>query len=104
MVLYYLKVVVTIILSIISLGLMVVYFYWKVSPDNTDQSEIYTFAFPTLSFLVGSLVWMIWDPLAREGWMILVLLSFVLGALFQQSAMSPVRLGQFWSNLGKKKK
>jgi hypothetical protein len=87
----------------ISVGLMMVYFSWKVSPNNVDQSEIYTFAFPTLSFLVGSLIWMIWDPLAREGWMILVIFSFILGGLFQQSATSPVRLGQFWSKFGKKK-
>jgi len=103
--LYYLKIFATIVLSIVSVSLMIVYYRlsFKVTLDNVEKSEVYTFLFPSLSFLAGSLIWMIWDSLAREGWMILVLFSFVLGPLLQQSATSPVRLAQFWSKLGKKK-
>jgi len=72
-----------------------------VNTDNIEKSEIYTFLLPTLAFLAGSGIWIIWDPLAREGWMLLVFFSFVLGSLFQQSAISPTRLAQFWTKFGR---
>jgi len=103
---YYLKVLATIALAIAGVGLMVIYqrITFKVNSDNIEKSEVYTFLLPLLAFLAGSSIWMIWDPLARKGWMILVFVSFVLGSLFQQSATSPVRLNQFWSKLGKNKR
>ena len=100
---YYLKILTTIALSSISIGLMIIYFLmsFKVDSDNIEKSETYTFLMPTMAFLAGSGIWMIWEPLTREGWILLVFFSFVLGSLFQQSATSPTRLVQFWSKFGK---
>ena len=104
MVWYYLKIFATIVLSIVSISLMINYtcLCFGITAENIKEREVSTFLSSSLSLLTGTFIWMIWDPLAREAWMILAFISFMLGALLQQSALSPFRLAQFWLKLAKK--
>lgn len=102
----WIKVFLTVFLSIISIGCLLGYFYISFSglyrkPENRWWVGLLAIGLPLISLTLGLIIWIVWNQLVLSIlWPILFLILFV-SYLLGQSVTSPYKLADWWTELSR---
>jgi hypothetical protein len=103
---YWLKVSLTIILSVLSFSGLIGYFYLSFrrlyqNRDNRWWVGLVAFILPLISLTFGIFILMMWNPITRSDFWPLFFLSFIVSLILGQSVTSPYKLADWWIEFGK---
>ncbi len=103
---YWIKVSLTLILSLMSVGGLVGYFYVSFGRFYRNRKNRWwvgplAFGLPLISFIFGILILMMWNPITRSDFWPLFLISLIISLILGQSITSPYKLADWWIEFGK---
>ncbi len=95
----------TILLGIIVVAALVEYVYIDIRHLYRDRERrrwigLLAFLSPLTGLLAGIGILMIWNPIIRSLFWLLVIFAAVLSVIFWQSIISPYELAEWWGKLG----
>ena len=103
---YWIKVLLTIILSSLSLAGLLGYFYIDLrgfyrERENRWWAGPLATVLPLIALSCGLLIWMIWNPLVRTDFWPLFLFCLLVSIILGKSVTSPYVLAEWWVEFGK---